>query len=94
MLRKSCYISIILLLCALASMPYGYYTFLKLFIFFTAGAVLLDKDHKSFIFFSWVFIAILYNPFMIIRFPRDTWEIINIITVLFIAFYLWKDKSK
>lgn len=89
------YISILLLILALlGGLPYGYYTFLKIFIFITALYTLFDKEHTSFFFFCWLFTAILYNPFIKIHLGRDNWEIINLLTVLFIVIYLWKIRHK
>ena len=83
------YISIALLLIALGSLPYGYYTFLRIFICITALYTLVENKLSSLFFFGWIFTAIIYNPIIRINLEKADWIPVNIVTALFIGYYLW-----
>lgn len=76
----------ILCILALADMPYGYYTFLRIVVFGSTlyGAYWLANAMSL---LMWVFIAmaVLYNPIIRIHLDRETWEVWNIITAVFLV---------
>lgn len=84
------YISVALLLIALSSLPYGYYTFLRIFICITALYTLVEGKLSSLFFLGWIFTAIIYNPIIKIHLEKEDWTLVNIVTALFIGYYLWK----
>lgn len=93
-MNKLASISIFLLVLALFKLPYGYYTFLRLFIFTTSCNYILNdsKEEKSNIFYGWLIIGLLYNPIIPIHLNKDIWQIINILSILFISFGIYKQK--
>lgn len=72
------------LLLAVADLPYGYYQFLRIFIF----GVSVYAAHKCYlnnkIKWMWVFgvIAVIFNPFLRIHLDKETWQIIDIVTAV------------
>ena len=95
-MNKLASISIFLLVLALLKLPYGYYTFLRLFIFITSCNYILNdsKEEKSNIFYGWLIIGLLYNPIIPVYLRRDIWQTINILSILFISFSIYKQKHK
>jgi len=78
------WVPVALLAVALLTMPYGYYTFLRLCIFGTAVLVAVGRYRSKNSVDGWVasftLIAILYNPFIRIHLERDWWAGINLVT--------------
>ena len=73
----------------LFSMPYGYYTLLRLCVCVYAGYIFYlryTKERFSFANILFLFIALLYNPIIKVSFERDVWLFINIITIIFFLF--------
>lgn len=84
-------IVIAMLLLALAKMPYGYYTVLKLTacIYFVYVALNLPRSTRSLsIFLSWG-LAAAYNPVLRLPLGRETWSVVNVLTV-FACVYLYR----
>ena len=77
-------IGIALLIISFSKLPYGYYTFLRIFITGTASysAYIYYSAQKKF--WIWVlgFIAILFNPIIPIYLGKESWAIIDICTAL------------
>lgn len=70
----------ILLLNALADMPYWYYTLLRVTICATAiGKLLSNKNAAARIIY--IGIALLYNPLAPVHLTRDIWEPVNLATI-------------
>ena len=84
-------ISLLLLIIGFSDMPYGYYTFLKFVLCITALYSMYLKPKQLF-FFGWLFVAIVYNPFIPLALERDVWEIINILTIGYIGVSLYISK--
>ncbi len=73
-----------LLLLALLRMPYGYYTFLRIFVSFWGicyALVCLSTDKGKHIAIIPICLVILYNPVIPIYLKRDTWEVLNLVTI-------------
>ncbi len=73
----------VMLFIALFNNPYSYYQILK-WVISISSIYLANYYFKSNNeVYMWVFIAlsVLYNPIAPIHFARDTWEIINVITI-------------
>lgn len=76
-------IIVILLICCLLDMPYGYFQFVRIAVF--AGFVYLTKEYeeekKQLSATGCFLLFILFNPFFKIHFNRATWNIIDIVLV-------------
>lgn len=64
------------------SMPYGYYTFLRIIVTLGCAFLLLGRDHEqgNIQIMVWIIIGVLFNPVIPIYLDRDLWKIIDIIT--------------
>lgn len=69
-------------LLALASLPYGYYTLLRLAL--TAGMIAWIAWYRTSTATTVivVLILLLYNPILPVHFHRETWAPINIVTAI------------
>lgn len=70
----------ILLLLAIAPLPYGYYTFMRWCI--TAAAIVLSImaskiDQRGWL-YVFVPVAILFNPIAPVHMPRESWAFFNL----------------
>lgn len=82
----------ILLLIAISKMPYGYYTFLRIIV--TGYSVFLVwhfyKKNVEFWMYLFIGIAVLFNPFIIVSFPKNIWATIDLVTaILFLINIKW-----
>lgn len=75
-------IAIIILLIAFGRLPYGYYTFVRIFICGVSvySAFLLMKKDSNYLGWLFIIIGILYNPIIPIYLTREIWQYLNIIT--------------
>jgi hypothetical protein len=76
-----------LLLIALADLPYGYYTFLRIVVCATSafGALRAHQSNQSLWALVLVGVAILFNPVIPIYFSRGAWAIIDVLVAVIIA---------
>lgn len=84
-------------LIALAPMPYGYYTLLKIAV--TGCAIITaylkyHADDKGFLFWLCVAVAILFNPIIPIFLTREIWMIFNIAITGLFGFLTYKTNKK
>jgi hypothetical protein len=65
-------------------LPYGYFTFMRIVIFFAAGciAAIGFRDGKQLWATVFILIAVLFNPFIPVEMKKDDWLIFDIITVV------------
>lgn len=95
---KALIIASLLLFIAVAPMPYGYYTFVKIVICGGAGFICyrLFKGHnKTFWPWAWGTVAILFNPFIPILIIKEIWMFIDAATgILFLIAAYQSYKSK
>lgn len=70
-----------MLVLAIADLPYGYYTLLRIIICVLAGftAYIASELEKKPWLWIFVAIAILFNPIIPIYLDKETWAIIDII---------------
>jgi hypothetical protein len=87
-----------LLFGALAKNPYDYYIFLRFTTCATSAyCAFLGNQLKS---QNWLVVfcilAVLFNPFMPLKFSRDTWNLIDITTALFfvISVFVFNENKK
>lgn len=77
--------AILVLLLALANMPYGYYLFLRIIVSIVGVMfVIVQNDPKWRI--AFLFIIVLYNPIILISLGRDAWKIIDIIVAVIFGY--------
>lgn len=86
-----------MLLIALAKMPYGYYTLMRLIVCGTFIIIFfqsLDLKNLFWIIIS-VTLAVLYNPILPFHLGKDVWVPINIISIvlMLVSFFLLKYKK-
>jgi len=85
-----------MLLIALAPLPYGYYTFLRLVV--TLGAALLSwlefSGARRLTVWATIFglVALLFNPLVPVHLYRDVWAILDITTAIVFARYWWSGR--
>ncbi|OOZ74121.1 hypothetical protein BOW50_12530 [Solemya velum gill symbiont] len=80
------YIAIALLFIAVAPLPYGYYTLLRIVatgVFLWAAFVSYERGHEA---LPWIFglLAALFNPLIVIHFPKEIWAVIDIASGIFL----------
>ena len=93
MTKQFSYISLLILILAFFDMPYGFYQFLRLFIFTTSLYILFKNVNKKEFQIGWIICATVYNPIIPLYLSRENWKIINIVTAIFILTWLYKIKK-
>jgi hypothetical protein len=95
-MKTSLIISCLLLLIAIAPMPYGYYQFLRITITVVTGINAYDlyqKKQNNWL-VAFVAIVILYNPIIVIHLDKAIWKPINIVTAVFFGVFALVKKHK
>lgn len=74
------YISVSMLFLGVLTLPYGYYTLLRIVVFgvfFFAAFVSFDRKNKT---LPWVYglLALIFNPIIKIHLPKEFWIFIDI----------------
>ena len=74
----------LLLLIALIPLPYGYYLFLRLVVFFACAfaiwqLVLLESTKAHIWIAAFVVFGLIFNPFLRVHLTREIWMILNLI---------------
>ena len=91
-------VSASLLLGALVDLPYGYFLFLRLVVCFSASFVAYKAYEWKKIWATWLFgfIALLFNPLVIIHLSREIWMPIDIVCAAFfiVSIILFKEPNK
>jgi len=85
-------LSVLLLIC-LFKMPYGYYQFVRCFAmssFIFLAFDILKKDGRSALFFIYLFLALLFQPFIKIALGRFIWNLVDVAVALWLLFSLRK----
>ncbi|MEJ2195360.1 MAG: hypothetical protein P8X73_10960 [Ignavibacteriaceae bacterium] len=79
-------VALSLLIWALTKQPYSYYTFLRWITFAYAcySAYLTYNVQPEGWFVTYLFIALLFNPFIPPRFDRIIWDLIDVATAVYI----------
>ncbi|MFC1988317.1 DUF6804 family protein [Chloroflexota bacterium] len=77
-------IAAIMLLIAVAPLPYGYYTFLRLAICGISIYIAVKAYQWNTVWAIWVFgaIAALFNPIIPIHLTKEIWQPIDLITAI------------
>lgn len=81
-----------LLVLALAPLPYGFYTMLRLVVC-AASAYLAWRELEEFDLSLWVWglggIAVLFNPLIPIHLNRDVWVFIDVGVAVILVLHMW-----
>lgn len=86
-----------LLLLAIADLPYGYYTFLRVTVFVVSIFCVFEYYEKKDIFvIIFSLVAILFNPIFPVHLDKATWTPIDIITslIFIISIFVKADEEK
>jgi hypothetical protein len=87
----------LLLLVAAAPLPYGFYTFTKIVVCGFSSVLAYQNfvisDNKSIWSWFFLFMAILFNPFIAIHMEKEVWMLIDIALGLFFLFLAYKTKA-
>lgn len=79
----------LMVIVALAPLPYGYYVLLRLIVAVSAGLIAYHQFQMDEKLSLWViamgFLAVLYNPVVPIHFSKDIWIGINLATATIYA---------
>lgn len=87
----------VMLVIALAPLPYGYFMLLRLVVcgaaIWLSYALIAGLGWRV---MGWIFvaIAILYNPVFRVHFERELWMILNLITIAPFALFGWKARER
>lgn len=75
------YLCAALLLLALAPMPFGYYTFLRLVVTIIAFVTAFSFYKEGGVVWAWIFalLGILFNPLIQVHLSRDIWMILDLL---------------
>ncbi len=79
-------------LLVLATLPlpfYGFYTFVRIVAFLTFGYCALTVNRDAWLFWLFIGLAILFNPFIPIHMTKAVWAVVDISSA--IALFLSKD---
>ena len=88
-------ISIIMLFLAILPFPYGYYMLIRLVICVTAIYVAYNAKNLNKQSWMWTmgFIALLFNPIILIPFDRVTWSLVDLVVAILFIIFLVKIKN-
>ena len=82
----------IFLFIGILNFPYGYYTFLRIFV--TISSIYLFLMKKSQLSVVGLLIAILFNPVFPIYLSKDIWIVIDLISGIFFVSQWYNNKEK
>ncbi len=94
--RVPAVLSAIFLVLAVSSLPYGYYTFLRVFLTITAIYYIYFLNKLNRIFFIWLFIliAIVFNPIFPVYLEKEQWIMIDLFVAALLAIFIIKLQGK
>ncbi len=80
------YVAALLLVIGVATLPYGYYTFLRIVscaVFVIAAKVSYDRKRKL---LPWAYgvLALLFNPIIKVHLPKEIWGAIDVASAIFL----------
>lgn len=82
----------VMLIIALAKLPYGYYTLLRIVVTVCAivlAAEIKKRDNIGAWFVAFVFVALLFNPLIPIHLTRGVWAPIDVGCALMFAAHMY-----
>lgn len=90
-------VPLVLLLFAIGPWPYGYYQFLRLVVCVSAAYAayaLLSASLRPWLAWTFVGLAILYNPIFRVHLDRESWSIINVFSAAPFALLGWLTRRR
>lgn len=94
-LKHLAIVALIVIALAFLDMPYGFYTFLRIFLFITSIYYLYNTPKEEHLFLlAWLICAIVYNPIIPLELRRSEWQPVNICTMAYIIFWIWKNLNE
>ena len=87
-------LAVLLLLC-LATMPYGYYQFVRLasMIAFAVIAYQYYEQKREGLMITFVALAILFQPFLKIALGRTMWNVVDVVVAVGLIVLWWIERS-
>jgi hypothetical protein len=92
---KTGVLTALMLLVALAPMPYGYYSLLRIvcFTYFLIRSIRLRNQITSFPFIASIIMCLTYNPIVKTTLGRESWIAINLLTLAIIIKFLFTNEE-
>lgn len=87
----------ILLFVAVAPMPYGFYTFVKMVVCGCAGVIcyqLWSKEYRGIWLWVWGMVAIFFNPIASIHMTKEIWMIVDGVAGCLFGYATWMTYRK
>ena len=88
---------IFLIVAPLYKFPYGLYILLRLIVFASSACVIYfsfkDTKELNVTVLIFGFIALLFNPFFPVHFPREVWMVLDFVTAFIYGYTFYKIKS-
>lgn len=88
---------IFLVIAPLFKFPYGLYVLLRLVVFGSAACMIYysykDTKELNVTILIFGFIALLFNPFFPVHFPREVWMVLDFVTAFIYGYTFYKIKS-
>jgi hypothetical protein len=86
--RPVIFIAASMLIIGVLPMPYGYYSFLRLvaFLFFIWASVVSYKSQQELLPWAFAFLAIIFNPFLVLHLNKVIWAFIDLASAFFILY--------
>jgi hypothetical protein len=93
-LQKIQIVGAIMLLMCIFPLPYGYYTLTRLITTFIGIYLACNyySKNKNELALSFIFIAVLFQPFIKISLGRDLWVIVDVVVAIFLLVLAFKKK--
>lgn len=91
-LSIACLLAAAMSLLALAKLPYGYYTLLRLVVCAVgiSACIRFATSRQSGHAAAAGFMSLVYNPLIPVYLDRETWAVVNIATVLSCCYFSWR----
>lgn len=83
----------LLLFIAVAPMPYGFYTFVRIIVCGCAGVIcyqLWNTGYRGAWLWVWGMVAILFNPVAVIHMTKEVWMVVDALAGGLFAFSAYK----
>ena len=88
---------IFLIVAPLYKFPYGLYILLRLIVFVSSACMIYfsfkDTKELNVTVLIFGFIALLFNPFFPVHFPREVWMVLDFVTAFIYGYTFYKIKS-
>jgi hypothetical protein len=84
--------TILMVLAILGGLPYGFYTFLRITIFSISIYIVIILIKSDLLEFAWAygFVGLLFNPLMPFHLGRSVWLTVELMTLVFFVYSIFK----